>query len=126
MRGTAHSTDRSGIRWLGPVPLIGLASVMNVASGVVLKQTGSSTLGIIVIGFGLAMGLNILRFFIWRRAHRRYPLSLTYPLTGLTFPIAILASLYFDEPVGILQVGAALIIAVGVALVNRSQEAECR
>lgn len=105
--------------------LIGFASVLNVLSGIILKTLGASaSVAVVVTGLGLALVVNMARFVIWNAAHNRYPLSLTYPLTGLTFPIALVASLWFDEPVGLTQVAAALIIAFGVAIINRSYDKE--
>jgi drug/metabolite transporter (DMT)-like permease len=105
----------------GPVVLIGTASILNVVSGVILKVAGSSTEAVtLLFAVGAAFAVNLARFLIWRTAHQRYPLSLTYPLTGLAFPFFLLASLLFDEPVGWPQIVATALIAVGVAVVNKT------
>jgi multidrug transporter EmrE-like cation transporter len=105
----------------GPLALIGTASLLNVLSGVILKEAGQiGHLWLIPVAIGAAGAVNGLRFVLWRRAHRLFPLSLTYPLTGLTFPMALVASLLYGEPVGSIQVMATVLIAGGVAVIHRS------
>lgn len=107
----------------GPVALIGLASLLTVASGVILKEGGEADAIWFAGAAILAAGaVNLLRLVVWRRAHRLYPLSLTYPLTGLTFPLVLIVSALYDEPVGPVQVGAVVLIVVGVTLIHRSQD----
>lgn len=108
---------------LGPIALIGVASVINVAAGVVLKEAGrASSTGLVVAGLGLAGILGIGQFLLWTRAHRLYPLSLTYPLTGLTFPIALIVAVLYKEPVRAVHVLATVLVSLGVIVVHRSQD----
>lgn len=105
-----------------PAFLIGFASILNVAAGVVLKEAGKSTvLWFLLAGLAIAGLIGIGQFLLWSRAHQRYPLSLTYPFTGLTFPIALVVSKLYKEPVTFVHILATLLIAVGVIMVHRSR-----
>ena len=69
-----------------------------------------------VIGF--AVGLNGLRFLIWAYTHRRYPLSLSYPLTALFFPCILGVSAIYGESISPQQVVAVAVIMTGIVLMN--------
>jgi drug/metabolite transporter (DMT)-like permease len=105
----------------GPILLIGSASVLTVGTGVVLKEAGQSdSIAVIAGAMGLGGLFAVWRFLLWRSAHHRYPLSMTYPLTGLTFPLALVVSALYGEPIGSLQVLATVLITLGVILIHRS------
>lgn len=107
---------------LGPAWLIGLASLINVFAGVVLKEAGAAPTTIVQVGgLGLAGMLGLGQFFLWRKAHERYPLSVTYPFTGLTFPMALVVAALYKEEVGLTHVIATVLVTVGVIIVHRSQ-----
>ena len=111
-----HMTWRSG-----PILLMLAASVLTVLSGVILKEGGRAS-GVWIAGLAVfaAALVNIIRLMVWRTAHRRYPLSLTYPLTGLTFPMVLAVSAFYNEPVGLVQLVAVALIAVGVTFIHRT------
>ena len=105
----------------GPLILMLAASVLTVSSGVILKEGGhASTLWLAGLAILAAGVVNVVRLVVWRTAHRLYPLSLTYPLTGLSFPMVLAVSAWYDEPVGLTQVMAVVLIAVGVSFIHRS------
>ena len=107
----------------GPLLLMLAASVLTVTSGVILKEGGqASTLWLAGLAIVAAGFVNIIRLIVWRTAHRLYPLSLTYPLTGLSFPMVLAVSAWYDEPVGPTQLIAVVLIAVGVSYIHRSGE----
>ncbi|MDH3193661.1 MAG: hypothetical protein OEY55_08810 [Acidimicrobiia bacterium] len=107
----------------GPAWIIGLASLINVLAGVVLKEAGAAPTVVVQLG-GLALAglLGLGQFFLWRKAHERYPLSVTYPFTGLTFPMALVVAALYKEQVGVTHVVATLLVTVGVIIVHRSQD----
>ena len=110
---------------LGPALLIGSASVLNVLAGVVLKESAASArLFTLALGLSVAGLIGIGQFVLWNRAHARYPLSVTYPFTGLTFPIALAVSALYNEPVRLEHVLATALVAIGVIIVHRSQDAD--
>jgi len=97
------------------------ASVLTVLSGVILKEGGRAEGWLVaVLAIGAAGVVNVARLLTWRTAHRRYPLSLTYPLTGLTFPMVLAVSAFYDEPVGPIQLISVALIAIGVTFIHRS------
>ena len=65
-----------------------------------------------------AVALNGVRFVIWGYAHRRYPLSHTYPLTALFFPLVLALSHWRGEEIAIPQIGGTVLISVGIALMT--------
>lgn len=71
-----------------------------------------------------AVALHGIRFVIWGYAHRRYPLSLTYPLTALFFPLVLVLAYWRGEAVGMAQVGGTILITAGVALTAWGSNAE--
>jgi multidrug transporter EmrE-like cation transporter len=89
---------------------------VNVASGLLLKTLADHAEGWLITGLGFAIVfmLNGARLVIWLLANRRFPLSTTYPLTSLFFPIMLGISYAYGEPVDLLKVVGTLLIASGV------------
>jgi multidrug transporter EmrE-like cation transporter len=88
----------------------------NVASGLLLKTLADHASGWLItgIGFAIVFILNGVRLVIWLLANRRFPLSTTYPLTSLFFPIMLGISYAYGEPVDMLKIVGTLLIASGV------------
>lgn len=107
---------------LKPAGIIGAASLLNVLAGVVLKEADSdSSAGVVIGALALAGTLGAIQFLLWRSAHRRYPLSLTYPFTGLVFPFALIISALYGEPVKLAHIMATVLIVAGVIIVHKTQ-----
>jgi multidrug transporter EmrE-like cation transporter len=89
---------------------------VNVASGLLLKTLADHASGWLItgIGFSIVFMLNGARLVIWLLANRRFPLSTTYPLTSLFFPIMLGISYAYGEPVNLLKILGTLLIASGV------------
>jgi multidrug transporter EmrE-like cation transporter len=89
---------------------------VNVASGLLLKTLADHASGWLItgIGFSIVFLLNGARLVIWLLANRRFPLSTTYPLTSLFFPIMLGISYAYGEPVNLLKIVGTLLIASGV------------
>jgi len=105
--------------------LIGLVSTINIVSGVILKEAGAADSFVIQLsGLAAAGLLGIGQFVTWRKAHQRYPLSLTYPFTALTFPMAMSVAALYNEQVGPWHIIATTLIAAGVVVVHRSNQSE--
>ena len=68
----------------------------------------------IVAGVGGVIVLNVLRLVVWGYAHRRFPLSMTFPISSLFFPCMLLVALVFGDPIGARQVVGAILITLGV------------
>jgi multidrug transporter EmrE-like cation transporter len=89
---------------------------VNVASGLLLKTLADHASGWLItgIGFSIVFVLNGARLVIWLLANRRFPLSTTYPLTSLFFPIMLGISYAYGEPVDLMKIVGTLLIACGV------------
>ncbi len=94
-----------------------LAAVGVQVTGAVLMKllAGSATTQhpfLLIAGVGGVMALNVLRLGIWGAAHRRFPLSDTFPLSALFFPIMLAVAWAFGDAITWRQwLGAALITA---------------
>jgi drug/metabolite transporter (DMT)-like permease len=63
---------------------------------------------IMVLAFG--------RFLLWGAMHQRYPLSLSYPVNALIFPLIVLMAWGYGEPVSSDQAIGAILVSAGVFL----------
>jgi drug/metabolite transporter (DMT)-like permease len=118
-----HSTAKP----LLPILLVSTTIVLNLASAVLLKEAASSrdpALVSVAIVLFLVLALNLLRVFVWSAIHRRYPLSNSYPLTSLFFPIIMLISIYYGESIGWTEICGAILITLGVATLSSQGIAE--
>lgn len=108
-----------------PLFLISIAVLLNLVGAAVLKeltQVDHHSLVIVFAGLGLVAGLNGLRFLLWGAIHKRFPLSHTYPLTALFFPMLLGMSLLYGEPVGPTQIIGTIAISVGIVILTVSKD----
>lgn len=109
------------------VLFVGAIVGLNVSSAIVLKTLASQDAHLIVIGLGLGIVflLNGLRLVVWMFANRRFPLSTTYPLTSVFFPVMLGVSFAYDEEITLSRIMGTLLITSGVFWlgwrVNRSK-----
>lgn len=99
------------------IPVVGVAVGLNVAGAVILKTLADGSSGsilLIMVGVTSVFLLNALRFLIWMYAHKHFPLSRTYPLTSVFFPLMLGISYAYKEPVGINQWVGVVFITGGV------------
>ena len=96
---------------------------LNVGSSIVLKSMADKHLDWIylLLGFGVVALLNVLRMITWFLANREFPLSVFHPLTSLIFPVMMLVALAYGETIALPQIGGALLIFTGVALLGNQQ-----
>jgi drug/metabolite transporter (DMT)-like permease len=102
---------------LTPLAVVSVAVAMQVAAAVVLKGLADRPglpLAALAAGIGLAAGINGLRFLVWGYAHRRYPLSVSYPLSSLFFPLMLGVAWLYGDPVSARQAAGCLLITCGV------------
>lgn len=64
----------------------------------------------------LVMVLAFGRFLLWGAMHRRYPLSLSYPVSAVIFPLVVLMAWGYGEPVSSDQAIGAILVSIGVFL----------
>jgi O-acetylserine/cysteine efflux transporter len=102
-----------------PLPLLGLASVVNGVSTVEHALTGLSWRGALAVGY-IAYLSTLVGFGLWNRLITRYsvarvaPFSLLVPVFGLAA-----SALLLHEHVGTPELLAALVVLTGLALVIR-------
>ena len=101
--------------------------LLNVGTAVILKTTadqGAASTLIVLTGIGLSFFLNGLRFLAWGYANKRYRLSYTYPITSLFFPLMLLVTYAYHEPVHITQWIGTILISIGVIALTRKVESK--
>jgi drug/metabolite transporter (DMT)-like permease len=105
--------------WLRLVPLIAvfIAVVLNMLSAVLLKTMADNprmSLLKLVVGITAVIAINGGRFFVWGYAHQKYPLSKTYPLSSIFFPLMVPVSYLYGEVVHVNHIIGAVLITAGV------------
>ena len=84
-----------------PLFIVLLVVMANITGAVVLKELAMRPeLSILwlISGVAIVVFLNGFRFVIWGIAHSRYPLSMTFPLTSLFFPLLLAVSYFYGDP----------------------------
>jgi drug/metabolite transporter (DMT)-like permease len=100
-----------------PVLIVLTAVGLNVLAGIILKTLANQanpSLYALAVGIGAVLMLHGLRMMAWLVAHRRFPLSSTYPLTSIFFPIMLGVSYAYGEPVGLRQLAGTALITAGI------------
>ena len=116
MAEVSHQNDG-----LQSVVIVGATVVLQLAAAYILDVAASRQGGFdIAVGaaIGSAIALQGVRFLLWGYAHRRYPLSHTYPMTALFFPFILLISYMRGDSVSTWQLAGTFIIALGVGLMS--------
>lgn len=94
-----------------------LAVCLQVGGAVLLKVLADSretlSVGLILLGIGAVLSVNVLRLGVWGLAHSRFPLSSTFPLSSLFYPAMLGVAVWFGDDIGAQQVVGALLIASG-------------
>ncbi|MBI5136221.1 MAG: hypothetical protein HZA24_02670 [Nitrospirae bacterium] len=112
-----HDTNRQARRGWVPLLVVFVAVALNVASAVTLKTLADLervSLWLLVGAVAFVAGLNCLRFLVWGVAHKKYPLSLSYPLSSMFFPLMLGVSYLYGDPVRLTQVAGTGLITLGV------------
>lgn len=85
-------------------------------------QPGAALLAVSMIA--VVMLLHAGRFVIWGYTHRHFPLSHSYPLTALFFPLVLLLSWWRGDAVGGWQLAGTALITLGVVVMSQGAERE--
>ncbi|MGW5667558.1 EamA family transporter [Micromonospora sp. NPDC003776] len=126
MRASGEKRPLSLLVWsslVPPLPLLGLAGVVDGGHAVLDAITGLSWRGLLAVAY-VAYVSTLVGFGIWNQLIARYslarvaPFSLLVPVFGLSA-----AWLLLDEPVGPAELAAAAIVLAGLALVVRGSAA---
>lgn len=95
--------------------------LLQLTGAALLKQaTLAVHLGLLItaIFIAAAFGVQGARFLLWGYAHRRWPLSVTYPMTAIFFPLLIALAMLYGEQVAPHQWLGGLLITAGVAWIT--------
>lgn len=98
--------------------VVTLTVLLQLLGAACLKQATLSVhlgLWLPVLFIVAAFGVQGLRFILWGYAHRRWPLSVTYPMTAVFFPMLIALAAVYGEQVTARQWLGGLLISGGVA-----------
>ena len=102
---------------LAPLVAVFMAVVLNMLSAVLLKSMADSpriSAVSLVLGISAVIAINGGRFLVWGFVHRKYPISKTYPLISIFFPLMVLVSYLYGEVVRINHIIGAVLITAGV------------
>lgn len=66
--------------------------------------------------------LNFGRFLIWNNIHKKYPVSLAYPLSAIFFPAIVLIAWAMGERIGLMQLFGATLVMIGVARIVTTKD----
>lgn len=101
-----------GLQW-GAVMLMKGASV-HVGGGFLQKATSVYFVAALV-----AMGTQ---FFVWRKVLEKLPISIAYPVSAIVVPANLLGSAtLFGEHLSRSEMGAGLVVTLGVAILTHAQ-----
>ncbi|HEY1772879.1 MAG TPA: hypothetical protein VGM47_04195 [Gammaproteobacteria bacterium] len=105
----------AGNKALGMVTLTVLLQL--VAAALLKRAAVVAPMGLLLPAFliGVTLGIHGLRFLLWGYVHKRWPLSHTYPMTAVFFPLVIIMAAAYGEPIHLNQALGGLLIAGGVA-----------
>jgi len=73
---------------------------------------------VLVVVIGIAVLVNAGRFLLWGYIHKHYPISLSYPLNSLFFPLIFIIGYFYGEPVNNSQILGVILITSGVAILS--------
>ena len=104
---------------LGALGIMVVAVVLQVTGAVLLKtiadRQDSWSLAVLALGLAAVGVVDVVRLIVWGFAHRRFPLSTTFPLSSLFFPAMLGVAFLYGDEVGALQLAGAALITGGVA-----------
>ena len=112
----SEASKTSGLR---AIVLVLITVMFGVASAVILKEAAlRPELGwfALAIVFALVVAVNGARFVVWGYIHNRYPLSLSYPLTSMFFPLVLALGYFYGEPITGPKIIGVMLITGGAAI----------
>lgn len=111
-----HANPQTRFGWV-PLLVVFVAVSLNIACAVTLKSLAAlehTPLWLLGVAVAFVVGLNGVRFVVWGVAHQRYPLSLSYPLSSMFFPLMLGVSYLYGDAVGPGQVAGTALVTLGV------------
>jgi drug/metabolite transporter (DMT)-like permease len=100
--------------------------LLSISSSLLLNEIANPQSGLtmwIILIFGLALLINVIRFGLWGWIHKSYDVSKTYPLVSLFFPCIYVISVFLGESDWNLQkIAGVSFIVIGIVIFERSQK----
>ena len=103
--------------------VVSVTVLLQLLGAALLKQAAIAAHGLLFVPAALitaAFGVQGVRFLLWGYAHRHWPLSMTYPMTAVFFPLLIGLAAWYGERVSLDQWLGGLLITGGVAWITFS------
>mgnify|MGYP000350828411 CR=1 FL=1 len=98
--------------------LLGLISAVSLKSAATFNELNL----LMLFFFGLAIATNFIRFLIWGIVHKKHPISLSYPLASIFFPLILLVGhFYYGDPITTTKIIGVIFIMLGVAILISSE-----
>lgn len=100
------------------VALVLSTVVIQLLVAAVLKEATlrSSTPHWVILALAVAIGLNGVRFVLWGYTHRHYPLSHSYPISAMFFPLVVVMAWAYGEHISGRNIAGAALVTLGVAM----------
>ena len=95
--------------------------VLGLISAWCLKETAQNhdvPIYVLVLVISIVSTVNAARFFIWGYIHRHYPISISYPLNSLFFPLILLLGFFYGEEISVMKILGVALITIGVAMLT--------
>lgn len=100
-----------------PLTLVILTLIIGVVSAAILDtlaNTNSLSLIAFIKGILLVLCVNVSRLVLWNYIHKHYPLSKSYPMTALFFPLILGLAVYKGDATTVAQFVGVAFITLGV------------
>jgi len=100
-----------------PLVIVSFAVLLNVSCAVILKMLADqSSVSYLLLVFGITLValLNLFRFLVWGYVHSRYPLSMSYPLSSIFFPLMLCVAYAYGDAISSNQLIGTILITSGV------------
>lgn len=102
----------------GALTVVTATVLLQIVAAALLKHAALAASGGPMLPAALisaAIAIHGVRFVLWGHAHARWPLSATYPLTAVFFPIVLAMAAWYGEDLGVGKLAGSACITFGVA-----------
>jgi multidrug transporter EmrE-like cation transporter len=108
-----------------PLGMVLITVLLGIISATALKTASMQEAPLwVTILFVTAIAANFARFIIWGWVHKRYPVSASYPLASIFFPIILaVGHFFYGDPLNYWKIAGAILIMLGVGLLVREEQA---
>ncbi len=104
-----------------PFVLVLVTVVLGLMSAWALNEAArEKNISMVMLMFvlGAVAVVNAARFFIWGFIHKRYPISMSYPLNSMFFPLIFVMGYFYGEAVSMQKILGIIFITTGVSMIT--------